>query len=318
MYHLFNVLFDDSAKEEKVFFYKLIQDQHTKEYASVLVTDYPSKAIGSFLFDFVSLDFSCRKTFCEFVSNYCFEALLYAYYPYRLRNPDYSFVINEEDYNDLLNMFFNEYSKDFCYYKQELYDLINTKDRLDFFSYIDKTEPVKMKPYEYEKYNNVNIKDHLKNIRINFDYRKILNCNYKNIEFTYETDNFYSLLYLFMWRLTKLNNVVYVCKNCGKYFIPDFQYNSKYCNNIYAYHKTCREIAAQIQYKKKLDAEPVLKKCRTFYQTLQKNASLYGGKHIERYENFKKESKVMKKALEDGNITVEDFSNWIDSKKIRK
>ena len=318
MYHLFNALFDDSTKEEKLFFYKLIQDQDTKEYASVLVTDYPSKAIGSFLFDFVIQDFSCKKTFCEFVSNYCFEALLYAYYPYRLRNPDYSFVINEEDYNDLLNMFFNEYSKDFCYYKQELYDLINTKDRLDFFSYIDKTEPVKMKPYEYEKYNNVNIKEHLKNIRINFDYRKILNCNYKNIEFTYETDNFYSLLYLFMWKLTKLNNVVYVCKNCGKYFIPDFQYNSKYCNNIYAYNKTCREIAAQIQYKKKLDAEPVLKKCRTFYQTLQKNASLYGGKHIDRYENLKKESKVMKKALEDGNITVEDFSNWIDSKKIRK
>lgn len=33
MYHLFNVLFDDSTKEEKLFFYKLIQDQHTKEYA---------------------------------------------------------------------------------------------------------------------------------------------------------------------------------------------------------------------------------------------------------------------------------------------
>ena len=57
MYHLFNVLFDDSTKEEKLFFYKLIQDQHTKEYASVLVTDYSSKAIGSFLFDFVSQDF---------------------------------------------------------------------------------------------------------------------------------------------------------------------------------------------------------------------------------------------------------------------
>ena len=35
-----------------------------------------------------------------------------------------------------------------------------------------------------------------------------LNCNYKNIEFTYETDNFFSILYLFMWKLTKLNNVV--------------------------------------------------------------------------------------------------------------
>ena len=199
MYQIFNVLFDDNTKEEKIFFYKLIQDQDTKEYASVLVTDYPSKAIGSFLFDFVSQDFSCRKTFCEFVSNYCFEALLYAYYPYRLRDPYYSFVISEKDYNDLSNMFFNAYSKKFCYYKEELYSLINTKDRLDFFSYIDKTEPVKMKPYEYEKYNNVNIKEHLKNIRINFDYKKILNCNYKNIEFTYETDNFYSLLYLFMF-----------------------------------------------------------------------------------------------------------------------
>lgn len=246
MYQLFNVLFDDNTKEEKIFFYKLIQDQDTKEYASVLVTDYPSKAIGSFLFDFVSQNFSCRKTFCEFVSNYCFEALLYAYYPYRLRDPYYSFVISVKDYNDLSNMFFNAYSKKFCYYKEELYSLINTKDRLDFFSYIDKTKPVKMKPYEYEKYNNVNIKEHLKNISMNFDYKDWLNCNYKNIEFAYETDNFFSILYLFMWKLTKLNNVVYVCKNCGKYFIPDFQYNSKYCNNIYSDNKTCREIAAQI------------------------------------------------------------------------
>ena len=67
--------------------------------------------------------------------------------------------------------------------------------------------------------------------------------------------------------------------------------------DIYSDNKTCREIAAQIQYKKKLEAKPILKKCRTFYQTLQKNASLYGGKHIERYENFKKESKVIKKLL---------------------
>lgn len=318
MYHLFNVLFDDSTKEEKIFFYKLIQDQNTKEYTSTLITDYATKTIGSFLFDFVSQDFSCKENFCEFVSNYCFEALLYAYYPYRLRDPYYSFVISEKDYNDLSNMFFNAYSKKFCYYKEELYSLINTKDRLDFFSYIDKTEPVKMKPYEYEKYNNVNIKEHLKNISMNFGYKDWLNCNYKNIEFAYETDSFFSILYLFMWKLTKLNNVVYVCKNCGKYFIPDFQYNSKYCNNIYSDNKTCREIAAQIQYKKKLEAKPVLKKCRTFYQTLQKNASLYGGKHIERYENFKKESKVMKKAYEEGNISIEKFSNWIDSKKIRK
>ena len=109
-----------------------------------------------------------------------------------------------------------------------------------------------------------------------------------------------------------------MCNPYKKHKIPDFQYNSKYCNNIYSDNKTCREIAAQIQYKKKLESKPILKKCRTFYQTLQKNASLYGGKHIERYENFKKESRVMKKVFEDGDISVKEFNNWIESKKIKK
>ena len=317
MYHLFNVLFDDSTKEEKIFFYKLVKEKNTKDYVSVLITNYESKTIGSFLFNFINKDFSCKKTFCEFVTNYCFEALYYNYFPYQIRPPCVPFVISENHYNDLVNRFYDTYSKQFCYYRDELYDLINTKDHLDFFSYLDKTEPIKMKPYEYEKYNNVNIKEHLKNIKINFDYRNLLHCDYKNIEFTYETNNFYSMLYLLMWKLTKLNNVVYVCKNCGKYFIPDFQYNSKYCNNIYSENKTCKEIAAQIQYKKKLESKPVLKKCRTFYQTLQKNASLYGGKHIERYEKFKKESKIIKKALEDGNISVKKFNDWIESKKLK-
>ena len=84
-----------------------------------------------------------------------------------------------------------------------------------------------------EEDENIDL-EHLKNISMNFGYKDWLNCNYKNIEFAYETDSFFSILYLFMWKLTKLNNVVYVCKNCGKYFIPDFQYNSKYCNNIYS------------------------------------------------------------------------------------
>ena len=51
---------------------------------------------------------------------------------------------------------------------------------------------------------------------------------------------------------------------------------------------------------------------------LQKNASLYGGKHITRYENFKKEARIMKKALKEGTITPEKFNSWIDNKKIKR
>lgn len=81
--------------------------------------------------------------------------------------------------------------------------------------------------------------------------------------------------------------------------------------------KTCRELAPQIEYKKNLKNEPVFKKYRTFYQTLQKNASLYGGKHIIRYEDFKKEGRIMKRALKEGTMTLERFNNWLNSKKIR-
>lgn len=87
-----------------------------------------------------------------------------------------------------------------------------------------------------------------------------------------------------------MNNVVYVCKNCGKYFILDFQYNSKYCNKIYFDNKTCREIAAQIQYKKKLEARPILKKCKIFYQTHKKVL-------LNMVENILKDMKIKKKNL---------------------
>lgn len=318
MYHLFNILFDDKTNEENLSFHRLEKNEKTQEYESILFTNYGLKPMGSFPFNFINYKFDCKKSFCDFVSNYCFEALYFNYFPYQIRDSRARFSITEEEYTKLLDLFYDTYSNEFCYYRDELYDLVNTKDRLDFFSYMDKTPTKKMLPSEYEKYNNVDIKEHLQNIKLNFKYQKYFSHTYKNVDFAYETRDFYSLLYLCMWKLTKIKNVVYVCKNCGKYFIPDYKYNVKYCNYIYSDNKTCKEIAAQLQYKKKLEAEPALKNSRTFYQSLQKNSSDYGGKYTIRYENFKKELKIMKKGLKEGNISVKEFNDWVNSKKLRK
>lgn len=318
MYHLFNIIFDDNTKEENLSFYKLEKNNNTNEYESVLFTNYGFKPIGSFLFNFINSDFKSKEAFYKFVNTYCFEALYFDYYPYQLCFPGIKYSITEKNYEDLLNIFFQTYSKEFCIYSDILFDLINTKDRLDFISFIDKIPTIKMQACEYEKYNNIDIKSYLKNIELNFDYKNHFNCNYDNAEYAYSTNSFISLLFLCMWKLTKLDNVVYKCQNCGRYFIPDYKYDVKYCNYIFSDNKTCRELAPQLEYKKKLKNEPILKKYRTFYQTLQKNASLYGGKHIIRYEDFKKEGRIMKQALKEGSISKEKFSKWIDSKKIRK
>ena len=39
---------------------------------------------------------------------------------------------------------------------------------------------------------------------------------------------------------------------------------------------------------------------------------------IIKYEDFKKEGRIMKRALKEGTITPEKFNDWIDSKKIKK
>ena len=48
---------------------------------------------------------------------------------------------------------------------------------------------IKLKPYEYEKYNNVNIKEHLKNISINFDYKNWFEFSTRAMDVYYNIEN---------------------------------------------------------------------------------------------------------------------------------
>ena len=317
MYPFFSIVFNHETKEECITFYKLEKNNKTKEYQSVLANSIINP-LGTFLFDFVNCDFSCQETFNKFISKYCFESLYFYTYAYQLINQNNTFCLTENEYTQLLQFFYNKYSDEFCMYSSILYDFINIKERLDFFNLTDDMPHIKLTPKDYGKQLNINLNDYLENITLDFNFKSFFNNNFKNIDYAYTTNNLYSLLFLCAWKLTKIDNIVYKCQNCGKYFIPDYKYDVKYCNYIFSDNKTCKELAPQLQYKKKLENEPVLKKYKTFYQTLQKNASLYGGKHIARYENFKKESHIMKKALNTGNISIEKFCKWIDSKKIRK
>ncbi len=54
------------------------------------------------------------------------------------------------------------------------------------------------------------------------------------------------------------NNIpIKICKNCGKYFVPENRNSSIYCNRIYKDKKTCKEIGANIAYNEKLRKDEV-------------------------------------------------------------
>lgn len=54
------------------------------------------------------------------------------------------------------------------------------------------------------------------------------------------------------------NNIpIKICKNCGKYFIPENRVSSVYCNRIFENNKTCKEVGANNAYNEKLKKDEV-------------------------------------------------------------
>ncbi len=95
-------------------------------------------------------------------------------------------------------------------------------------------------------------------------------------------------MYLTIRQLASSKYLICRCENCGKFFIPYSNHDTKYCDNIFKGNKTCKDLAPEIVYKQKLEKRPFIKKYRTRYQTLQKSASINP-------KLTKKDMKILKK-----------------------
>jgi hypothetical protein len=128
-----------------------------------------------------------------------------------------------------------------------------------------------------------------------------------------ETACFISIL-----ELIKNNTPIYICKNCGNYFIPSSKKNTLYCDNIYENGKTCQEIGAMITYNEKLKKDEITSLYR---KTLSAKKMLANRNpdipmYLEKYEQWKKEANSFKKDIKKGLKTEEEFQKWIE--KTRK
>lgn len=114
--------------------------------------------------------------------------------------------------------------------------------------------------------------------------------------------------------LIKNNTPIYICKNCGNYFIPSSKKNTLYCNNIYEHGKTCQEIGAMITYNEKLKKDEINSLYR---KTLSAKKMLANRNpdipmYLEKYEKWKNEANEFKKDIKNGLKTEEEFKNWIE------
>lgn len=124
-----------------------------------------------------------------------------------------------------------------------------------------------------------------------------------------ETACFISIL-----ELIKNNTPIYICKNCGNYFIPSSKKNTLYCNNIFEHGKTCQEIGAMVTYNEKLKKDEIN---LLYRKTLSAKKMLANRNpdipmYLEKYEQWKKEANKFKQDIKLGKKTEEEFKNWIE------
>ena len=220
--------------------------------------------------------------------------------------------------NNLSNLdYLNDFSiaDRFYIYKYADYDYIDLYLELSQFITLSyDIEPIKNLTPSSLCHAKNSLKENAKIIakKLKSDSKKYDNDIYLSFCFnchTIETACFITLL-----ELIKNDTPIYVCKNCGKYFIPSSKKNTLYCNNIYEHGKTCQEIGAMITYNDKLKKDEVT---ALYRKTLSAKKMLANRNpdipmYLEKYEKWKEEANKFKQDIKDGKKTEEEFKQWIE------
>ncbi len=171
------------------------------------------------------------------------------------------------------------------------------------------------------KYLNMNLRTNKGNFE---EKAKAISEYIKNYPTEYNDELFISLCFnchiieaacfISILELIKNNTPIYICKNCGNYFIPSSKKNTLYCNNIYEHGKTCQEIGAMITYNEKLKKDEINSLYR---KTLSAKKMLANRNpdipmYLEKYEKWKNEANEFKKDIKKGLKTEEEFKQWIE------
>ncbi len=343
----YNILFD-SDKNIECFYYHSLTHEALLHDDFHLMSECKSKSIGNFLLEFMNTKFEENNSFNRFILKYCFIDLFNKYTQksnlnlskYYDKNNYIS--IKEKDLSSLLKKFYKEFSDDFIY-NRDLFIRLTSKIILDEKDEQELNLLTKSKAKnesnnkENDIYNELKEKisslfsydddlnllsSEIEDLRLDFVMDDFFPYNKngtlsKSIPYSFKSNDYLCILFITFKELININKCfIKRCANCNKFFIPKTLRDTKYCDRIFKGNKTCKQIGRDISYKENLAKDPLLKAYRSRYQTLSKQAS-EREKH-EMYEYFKKEGPAMRKKFINGEITSEEFQNWIDSTKVRK
>lgn len=334
----YNIVFDINKNIECLAFHRLIVSD-SSDNKFILSERCFAKTIGQFVLDFMNTDFQNEEDFYLFVFRYCFEDLFYKYTnkfnidKSKYFNKKNSFVIKRKDLDFILKGLYKEYADRMNSIKHVLDNIIIDKDeRIDITTLSEdelyqavenEEEFVKKYTFKSKDFRLDFFAEEINDLKLDFVMDEFFPYNVDdtlsgNIPYAFKSDDYLNIIYISLKQLIYMNDDLFIkkCINCGKYFIPKTLHDTKYCDEIFKNNKTCKEIGRELAYKNKLSKDPLLKKYRSRYQTLSKQAS--ERESHEMYDYFKKEGPEMRKKYINNEITDKEFQDWIDSTKVRR
>ncbi len=119
-----------------------------------------------------------------------------------------------------------------------------------------------------------------------------------------------SLLYIEFMKMIQNDISVWICENCGKYFIIKGKYDMKYCEREVNGEKVCQKVGAVKSFKDKVKNNPVYNEYEKVYKRFyaRKRKGLITQEQFDTW--VKKSSKTKKEALK-GNLSFGEFKTII-------
>ena len=102
------------------------------------------------------------------------------------------------------------------------------------------------------------------------------------------------------------------CKRCGKYFIMKGNYDTRFCDRVAdGETRSCQELAAQENYKKKMAENKALPIYSKYYK---RYAARVKGRQIKEsdFKKWKYEALVKRDECTAGQITAEEYIDWME------
>jgi hypothetical protein len=104
------------------------------------------------------------------------------------------------------------------------------------------------------------------------------------------------------------------CKRCGRYFIMKGNYDTRYCSRIAEGEtRSCQELAAQENYKKKMAENKALPIYSKYYKRYAARVRARQIKEAD-FKKWKYEALVKRDECSSGRITAEEYIEWMESR----